>query len=47
VYGQQLLRRGPAPREAGVTDFSPYNLTDGDPAPMSARLFDPEFEREV
>jgi len=40
-YDEALLR------EAGVTDFSPYNLTDGDPAPMSARLFDPEFEREV
>lgn len=40
-YDEDLLR------EAGVTDFSPYNLTDSDPAPMSARLFDPEFEREV
>jgi citronellol/citronellal dehydrogenase len=38
-YDEALLR------EAGVTDFSEYNLTEGDPAPMSARLFDPEFER--
>ena len=29
-----------------MTDFSAYNLTEGDPAPMSARLFAPEFERE-
>jgi len=40
-YDEALLR------EAGVTDFSDYNLTDGDPAPMSARLFDPSFEREA
>jgi citronellol/citronellal dehydrogenase len=40
-YDEDLLR------EAGVTDFSGYNLTEGDPAPMSARMFDPEFEREV
>ena len=39
-YDEDLLR------EAGVTDFSEYNLTEGDPAPMSARLFDPDFERE-
>mgnify|MGYP006281844529 FL=1 len=39
-YDEALLR------EAGVTDFSEYNLTEGDPAPMSARLFDPDFERE-
>ncbi|MDV7348742.1 SDR family oxidoreductase [Halorubrum distributum] len=39
-YDEDLLR------EAGVTDFSEYNLTEGDPAPMSARLFAPEFERE-
>ncbi|NHX37773.1 MULTISPECIES: SDR family oxidoreductase [Halolamina] len=38
-YDEALLR------EAGVTDFSAYNLTDGDPAPLSARMFDPEFER--
>jgi citronellol/citronellal dehydrogenase len=40
-YDEDLLR------EAGVADFSEYNLTEGDPAPMSARLFDPEFEREA
>ena len=40
-YDEDLLR------EAGVTDFSEYNLTEGDPAPMSARMFDPDFEREV
>jgi citronellol/citronellal dehydrogenase len=39
-YDEGLLR------DAGVTDFSAYNLTEGDPAPMSARLFDPEFERD-
>jgi citronellol/citronellal dehydrogenase len=39
-YDEALLR------EAGVTDFAEYNLTEGDPAPMSARLFDPEFERD-
>jgi citronellol/citronellal dehydrogenase len=38
-YDEELLR------EAGVTDFSPYNLTDGDPQPMSARMFDPDFTR--
>jgi citronellol/citronellal dehydrogenase len=40
-YDEELLR------EAGVTDFAAYNLTDGDPAPMSARMFDPSFEREA
>ena len=40
-YDEALLR------EAGVTDLSAYNLTEGDPAPMSARLFDPSFEREA
>ena len=40
-YDEDLLRA------AGVTDFSAYNLTDGDPAPMSARLFAPEFERDA
>ncbi|MEZ3163176.1 NAD(P)-dependent oxidoreductase [Halorubrum sp. RMP-47] len=39
-YDEYLLR------EAGVTDFSAYNVTEGDPAPMSARLFAPKFERE-
>ena len=40
-YDEDLLR------EAGVTDFSAYNVTEGDPAPMSAQMFDPAFEREV
>ena len=39
VYDEALLR------EAGVEDFSAYNLTEGDPAPMSAMMFDPDFER--
>lgn len=39
VYDEDVLR------EAGVTDFSEYNLTEGDPAPMSARMFDPEYTR--
>jgi citronellol/citronellal dehydrogenase len=32
-------------RENGVTDFSEYNLTEGDPAPMSVQMFDPEYRR--
>ena len=40
VYDEELLR------EAGVEDFSEYNLTEGDPAPMSAQIFDPEFSRD-
>ena len=39
VYDEELLR------EAGVEDFSRYNLTEGDPAPMSAQMFDPDYER--
>ena len=39
VYDEAILR------EAGVEDFSRYNLTKGDPAPMSAQMFDPDFER--
>jgi citronellol/citronellal dehydrogenase len=31
--------------EAGLTDFSEYNLTEGDPHPMSAQMVDPEYER--
>ena len=31
--------------EAGVTDFSQYNLTEGDPHPMSATMVDPDYER--
>ena len=39
VYDEQMLN------EVGVADFTKYNLTDGDPPPMSARMFDPEFQR--
>jgi len=39
VYDEELLR------EAGVEDFSQYNLTPGDPAPMSAQMTDPEYAR--
>ncbi|WP_290809969.1 SDR family oxidoreductase [Halovivax sp.] len=39
VYDEEFLR------EAGVEDFSEYNLTEGDPAPVSAQLFDPEYRR--
>lgn len=38
-YDEGLLR------EAGIDDFERYNLSKGDPAPMSATMFDPEFER--
>ncbi|AHG00310.1 short-chain dehydrogenase [Halostagnicola larsenii XH-48] len=41
VYDEELLR------EAGLEDFSEYNLTEGDPAPMSAQMFDPEFTRSA
>ncbi|QSW99885.1 SDR family oxidoreductase [Haloterrigena alkaliphila] len=39
VYDEELLR------EAGVEDFSRYNLTEGDPDPRSAQLFDPDYRR--
>lgn len=39
LYDEEILR------DAGVEDFSAYNLTEGDPAPMSAQWFDPAFER--
>jgi citronellol/citronellal dehydrogenase len=39
VYDEELLR------EAGLDDFSAYNLTPGDPAPMSAQMADPEYSR--
>jgi citronellol/citronellal dehydrogenase len=39
IYDEDFLR------EAGVEDFSRYNLTAGDPAPMSAQMFDPSYER--
>ncbi|WP_227132271.1 SDR family oxidoreductase [Halorubellus salinus] len=38
-YDEELLV------EAGVEDFSEYNLTEGDPAPTSAQMFDPDYER--
>ncbi|HET7324326.1 MAG TPA: SDR family oxidoreductase [Halococcus sp.] len=39
VYDEELLR------EAGVSDFSGYNVTEGDPLPLSAQMFDPDYER--
>jgi citronellol/citronellal dehydrogenase len=39
LYDEELLR------EAGLEDFSEYNLTDGDPAPMSAQMTNPEYSR--
>jgi NAD(P)-dependent dehydrogenase (short-subunit alcohol dehydrogenase family) len=39
VYDEDVLR------EAGVTDFSAYNCTEGDPEPTSAAMFDAEYER--
>lgn len=39
VYDEDILR------DAGVGDFSQYNLTEGDPAPLSAQMFDPSYER--
>ncbi|MDY7081589.1 MAG: SDR family oxidoreductase, partial [Halobacteria archaeon] len=40
-YDEEILA------EAGVTDFSDYAVVEGsDPGPMSALLFDPEFERD-
>lgn len=39
LYDEDLLR------DAGVEDFAQYNLTEGDPAPMSAQMFDPSYER--
>ncbi len=39
VYDEELLR------EAGLEDFSAYNLTPGDPAPMSAQMTDPDYSR--
>jgi len=39
VYDEDVLRA------AGVTDFSRYNVTEGDPEPRSARMFDPTYER--
>jgi citronellol/citronellal dehydrogenase len=39
VYDEDFLY------EAGVEDFSEYNLTEGDPAPMSVQMFDQDYER--
>lgn len=39
LYDEDVLR------DAGVEDFSQYNLTEGDPAPLSAQMFDPSYER--
>ena len=39
VYDEELLR------SVGVEDFSKYNLTEGDPVPISAQMFDPEYDR--
>jgi citronellol/citronellal dehydrogenase len=39
VYDEEVLR------EVGLTDFSQYNLTEGDPMPLSAQMFDPDYER--
>ncbi|CAI50230.1 probable oxidoreductase (short-chain dehydrogenase family) [Natronomonas pharaonis DSM 2160] len=41
VYDEELLAA------AGVEDFSEYNLTEGNPAPMSAQMFDPDYERSI
>ena len=39
-YDEEVLR------EAGVADLSPYAVVEGaDPAPLSAWLFDPDYER--
>ncbi|MEZ3115261.1 SDR family oxidoreductase [Halobaculum sp. MBLA0147] len=40
VYDEELLR------EAGVESFAPYNLTEGDPAPTSAQMFEADYSRE-
>ncbi len=39
VYDEDILR------EEGVSDFSSYNLTEGDPDPTSARMFGGDYER--
>ena len=39
VYDEDLLR------EAGLAEFSEYNLTPGDPSPMSAQMTDPDYTR--
>mgnify|MGYP006273748757 FL=1 len=37
VYDEEILH------EAGLEDFSEYNLTEGDPAPMSAQMTNPDY----
>jgi citronellol/citronellal dehydrogenase len=39
LYDEDLLR------DAGLEDFSEYNLTPGDPRPMSAQMSDPDYSR--
>ena len=39
VYDEELLRA------AGLEGFSAYNLTPGDPRPMSAQMTDPDYSR--
>lgn len=39
LYDEELLQ------EAGVGDFSAYNISPGDPAPASAGTFDGAYER--
>lgn len=39
LYDEDVLQ------DAGVEDFSQYNLTEGDPTPLSAQMFDPDYKR--
>jgi citronellol/citronellal dehydrogenase len=39
LYDEDLLR------DAGLEDFSEYNLTPGDPKPMSAQMVNPDYTR--
>jgi NAD(P)-dependent dehydrogenase (short-subunit alcohol dehydrogenase family) len=39
VYDEDILR------EAGVESFDAYNVTEGDPAPTSAQMFDSSYSR--
>ena len=39
VYDEELLQA------AGLEEFSAYNLTPGDPGPMSAQMTDPDYSR--
>jgi len=40
VYDEEILQ------EAGIASFSEYNVTEGNPEPKCAWMFDPEYERE-